>query len=641
MIQHILKWVKLSFDRSFSIAKFRQLLWLAVFIVGFYGVFYLINQLLDEKIEDPVHIVELMIDPGAVSASGEGQHNRLFSFFIAVWGAVFFTGTFVSVISNLLESRVEAYKNGLVRYRFSNHILILGGDKMLIGIVKALAANPATAKLDIVILSIRNIPDLYTQLRSELTLNELRRVVLLFGNRNSEEELVRARVLYANRVYIIGESDEPEHDSLNISSYEKIKRLVASRSEVLKCHVVIDNLTSYHVFQYQKSSPALQTELTLIDVQESWAQQVLVNRRYNDIVYPSVDRGGIGADSDKRVHFVVVGTNQMGIAMATTVAHMAHYPNFRTRRRRTKITFIAPDIEQEMNFFKGHYQSLFDLSYSTYRTWNYNGVEQEPVVQCPSPEYGDFLDTEWEFVNGGIETDHIRNLITQWCTHPDFSDEILTVAVCGKNPVANLATAFYLPNVVHRKKIPVFVYQPNFSEIAEQAGKTSRYEHIYPFGMSHDCYDFHLNQRILHAKRINYIYTRGDGYAMMPTSETELNDLWYKLSFANQLSNIYAANSIYTKLRSMEVENVNPSGLTEEQLESYAEVEHNRWNIEKLLVGFSAMTIKEREAVSDDEAARMKKEMFVHKDIAPYDKLNEGSKHYDRIIIRNMEDVIK
>lgn len=643
MIGQFFKWIKLSFYRSFSIAKFRQLLWLTAFIISCYVIFFLVNQLLENKIKDPVHIIELMIDPGAVSSGsdneGSSQQNRFFDFVIAIFGAIFFTGAFVSVISNMLEARVEAYKNGLVRYRFSNHILILGGDRMLSSIVKGLVANSLTAKKDIVVLSTQNIPDLHNRLRSELTLNELRHIILLFGNRNSEEELVRARLLYADRVYIIGESGEVEHDSLNISSYEHVKKLVSSRKEVLKCYVVINNLTSYHVFQYQKASPVLQTELTLIDIHESWAQQVLVNRKYSNLVYPAIDREGIGADSNKRVHFVVIGMNQMGLAMATTVAHIAHFPNFKTKHKKTKITFIAPEIEQEMNFFKGHYQSLFELSHSTYRTWNYNGNEREPIIQRPASEYGDFLDVEWEFVCGGIETEPIRNLLSQWCTHQDFSDDILTIAICGKNPIANLATALYLPNVIHRNKIPIFVYQPDYNEIAEQASRTSRYEHIYPFGMSHDCYDIYLSQRILHAKRINYIYSKSDHYVFMP-EEAEINSLWHQLSFANQLSNIYAANFIYTKLRSMRVDHIDPFKLTEEQLDAYAEVEHNRWNIEKLLVGFSAMTIKERMTVSNEEATLLKKESFIHKDIAPYDCLDEHSKHYDKIITRFMTDVI-
>lgn len=87
---------------------------------------------------------------------------------------------------------------------------------------------------------------------------------------------------------------------------------------------------------------------------------------------------------------------------------------------------------------------------------------------------------EWEFVDGGIETEPVRDLIKKWCELHQSGSDILTFAVCGKEPVANLASALYMPDVVHRMKIPVFVYQSDTSEIIEQARKTERYQHLYP-----------------------------------------------------------------------------------------------------------------------------------------------------------------
>lgn len=669
MWARIWKWFKLGFDRSFSVARWRQFVWLLGMLIGFYLLFFLINSWLNPRIVEPVHILELMIDPGAVSAEDvyevvsadscstgydeaearapkEHSPNRWFSFLIAIFGAVTFTGILVSVISNILEARVEAFKNGLVRYSFTNHILLFGGGEILIGIIRSLVSNPENNRMDIVVLTTQNIEELQNLLRSRLSSLELHRIVLLFGNRDSDEELLRVRVQYANRVYITGCSNEKDHDALNISCYERIKKLVSSRKTVLKCFVVIDNLTSYHVFQYQKSSPVCQTELTLIDIQESWAQQVLVSRRYEQFNYPAIDREGIGADTGKRVHFVVFGMTQMALAMATTVAHIAHYPNFKTKGLRTKITFVAPDIEQEMNFFKGHYHSLFALSHSVYR------AEYKTVSFCPDTEYGDFLDVEWEFVDGGIETEPVRDLIKKWCELHQSGSDILTFAVCGKEPVANLASALYMPDVVHRMKIPVFVYQSDTSEIIEQARKTERYQHLYPFGMIHDCYDSQLYRRILHAKRINYVYSECDNYVMMTKDMQVLDALWYQLPFANQLSNIFAANSIHTKLRSMRAEGINASALTDADVERYAEVEHNRWNIEKLLVGFSALTIEERKVLlsqadnpetknaAQQKSKRLKGE-FRHKDITPYDRLCEDSRHYDVMITRFLNDVIE
>lgn len=709
---YIWRVLKLNFDRSFSVARFRQFTWLIVFLFVSFAAFYGINKLLGEKIKHPARIVELMLDPGAfvyqttyeplpqtnvpptpaaqlspsvpllpndannpnvaadpaaasvtaqpayvptpgiAEPGNDGQpvpagfpeelslRHRLFHLIIALFGAVFFTGMLISVISNMLEGRVAAYKKGLVRYPFSDHILILGANEMVVNMVKAFASHPKTARRDIVVLSNTDIEQLRSRLYSELDTRERRNLTLLFGSRDSDEELRRVQVLKAFRVYILGECDEVEHDAVNIACYERVKTLCALRREVMKCYLVINNVTSFHVFQYRRNENDPHLELTIINSLENWAQQVLVSHRHERMVYPALDREGIGADSDKSVHFVVVGMTQMALAMATTAAHIAHYPNFRTRRRRTRISFISPQIEQEMNFFKGHYRNLFDLSHSTLRTWNYDGREKEPVVEVPQGQYGDFLDVEWEFIDGGIETPQVRELIRRWCTHRDYADEILTFAVCGKDPVANIAAALYLPVEIEQRQVPVFVYQPNMGKILELANKTLRYAHVFPFGMKHDCYDPALHDCIVNAKRINYLYNKAEEYVTMPAGEDELDRMWYGLSFANQLSNIYAANSIPGKLRSLGWSGAEFAGMTEEQVDLLAEVEHNRWNVEKLLVGFRAMPRDRRTAVSAKEAVRLKKECFIHKDIAPYDELSESSRRYDRVIVRHIGDVI-
>ena len=93
----------------------------------------------------------------------------------------------------------------------------------------------------------------------------------------------------------------------------------------------------------------------------------------------------------------------------------------------------------------------------------------------------------------------------------------------------------------------------------------------------------------------------------------------------------------------------------EADVEMLARMEHARWNMEKLLVGYCALKeterndlnreINGRDTVVKENAKliniRLKKEEFKHKDIAPYDELPEDSKEFDRAIVRNLADVIK
>lgn len=666
------KSIKLYIDRSISSARLLQVSWLLGLLFLLFGVFYAVNELLlDEqaKIRKPSRIVELLVDPGVFASmpaddgggAGEDHRPRVFEFIITIFGAVIFTGLTISIISNMLEARVSAFKAGRVRYRFSGHILILGANQMLANMIRALADDDATRRKDIVVLTSSSVEELSARLYSELDSRCRRNVTLLLGSRDSEEELLSVGLPRAERVYIVGEDDEEWHDALNVECLEKIGRLCRKLPASPECFMVINNLSTYHVFKYipgaeRKSTPEetgrtavsrpplpspAPLRLTVINSLENWAQQVLVSRRYGDLVYPALDHGvRIGPSSDCRVHFVVVGMTQMAQAMATTAAHISHYPNFREGdgRTRTRITFIAPDIRQEMDFFKGHYRPLFDLSLSRYVGWNAEG-EMVCREEAPRADYGDFLDVEWEFVDGGIETEEVRALIGSWCACADC--ELLTMAVCGNNSAANIAAALYLPDTVFEHGIPVFVYQNSTGKIVEQAHKTSRYSNIYPFGMAHDCYDPSLRLRLLHAKRINYLYHHKDNFEGMP-GERELDTLWYRLRFADRLSNIYAVNSIPTKLRTMgrDGDCAVQEPLSDREVELLSRVEHSRWCVEKLIVGFRAIPAARRDMLSEREALALKKEKFMHACICPYDRLTEATKDYDRLFTRHIFDII-
>lgn len=65
-------------------------------------------------------------------------------------------------------------------------------------------------------------------------------------------------------------------------------------------------------------------------------------------------------------------------------------------------------------------------------------------------------------------------------------------------------------------------------------------------------------------------------------------------------------------------------------------VEHNRWNVERLLMGYRPATTAERErANADDEYNEMlKKKYFIHINIAPYGEIPEETKENDRILTR-------
>lgn len=374
----------------------------------------------------------------------------------------------------------------------------------------------------------------------------------------------------------------------------------------------------------------------------------------------TLDRGAVVADSDQYVHLVVIGMTQMGYAMATTAAHLCHYPNFDANHR-TKISFIDPNAEEEMKMFKGRYPGLFELSHSCYRE---NGVKKEE--KSPLSVYGDFLDVEWEFVKGSVVDDWVRKLLMNW---REDERQILTLAFCGEKAERNMAEALYLPSGFFRhvdEKCPltakdslIWVYQPENSALVDTAHEVSRYKNLLTFGTMTGSFDSRMGKRLAAAKRINYLYQKQykkEVYGTMANQE-ELDRLWHGLSYAEKMSNIYAANSIYCKFRSMGIDPKNAMSpfADGDTVTMLAMIEHARWNIEKLLVGYSALPIDERDKIKqgleskDSEVKKRMKDVgdtykkldFLHKDITPYDDLIEDSKLYDKAIVRNLADVIK
>ena len=496
----------------------------------------------------------------------------------------------------------------------------------------------------------------------------MKNIYVIFGKRVSPLSLDDLHVATAHSIYVIGEDDEPQHDGLNLKCWHFIAEKCKEASGIKDCYLVLDRLTSHNVFSYRQESCSTDNlRLNIVSAVENMAQGVLVSGEVKSpnnppLKYPALDRGGIDKDSDISVHLIVVGMTQVAYAMATTAAHICHFPNFKTKGKKTKITFIQKDIKQELDFWMGHFDSLMDLSYSELVSWDKEGrknvVEMYPKPEYINPllsDYKGFLDVEWEFIDAGVEDPNVREYIRE-CVKKDGVSEYLSFAFCGHESEDNVAASFYLPKEVYAKcDIPVYVYQSLTRWVLATAKETDRYNNLYPFGMRTDCFD-PQQERLLWAKRIKFIYDNEGKYDAMASLD-KLNEGWYKKEgqYIMQQSNVYAANSVPVKFRSIGLDPAVRTSMTSDEVKDLAETEHNRWNVERLLAGYSPVPFEDRMTIiagllSSDKAAvklakdeknRLKKKLFKHADIAPYDELLNLSKEYDINIVKNLLDVIK
>ena len=587
------------------------------------------------------------IDPGDqlyINSSG-----KPFVVIISLLGSIFMSGLLISTISNIMERRIERYNNGTIRYRFKNHIVIIGFDPMVPHLIRQLCKDNNYNGCDIVLQTSRNVEETRLELRSELNGNEEERVSFIYARRDSREELELLRITQAKEVFLLGEKDEYDHDSINMDCLTLIADICKQdgKSGKLKCNVLFEFQTTFAMFQYADVSSTIKKHIDFFpfNYHEDWAQKLWIpdKRNKRNTAYPLLDREPITENSEKYVHLIIIGMSPMGIALAAEAAHIAHFPNFITRGKKTRITFIDQHAEQEMFLFKSHYRHMFDVARSFFMDTGIASV----FTECPRNEgfdyLGDFIDIEWRFVQGKIESPVLQKHIKNWAQE---KDALVTVAVCFDYPPASIACSFYLPDSIYENQIPVLVYQKTSSsiiDIAAASADSDKYKNLYPFGMLDDCY-IAKNKYLEFAKRINYIYDYYYNHSECPEhfpSQKELECEWDKLQVAKKWSNIYNAQSIPTKLRSfgIDIMETNPERtFSEREIELLAEVEHNRWNVEELLIGYSAVTEDEQKEIKADISLKnIYKKKRKHNDIRPYqtlqpEKTGKHAREYDRCI---------
>ena len=603
-------------DRMLSQGQGRQILWMVLVVSILVLLFWGISAACGFSFSIS-QIIQLILAPGEFVLS---EHPHIvFQIVVNLFGLVLVSSMLISILSNIVENRASAYSRGLLRYRFHDHVLFLGADEML---VDTIVGQCSEGKYPVVVLTEQDAEEVRKRLMAQIQDSFLReRLVVLYGHRTQREQLLSVHAQNAQRVFILGEPDEQDHDSKNILSLSLIKDLVQDGPRTIECYFLCNHLNTLRILQLQTEPLPKQLHLTVMNAPESWAQRVLVNGEG----FPPLNRHEHPKPDDKEyVHLVLLGASQMAYEMAFTTAHVAHYPNFITQGLRTRITIIDEQMDLHSEFLRSHYASLFRLARRKEIHWKANDqMVNEKIVNdfIPEPDY-DFLDIEWQFISARSDTPEVRELLEQWSQDPA---QMLTVAVCIDDMRTSLATALYLPDSLMTRKIPILVYQSTNSALAQWTKTFTRYTNIYPFGMREDCYDKTFRQRLEWAKAANEAYE--DNAARLNPQRKRKH--WFDLKLTLQFSNLYSANYCH-------------SVLTKIDPQYYARLEHQRWLTERLLLGYKAMDKAERIRIEQLPEAEKWKEMdrlepyFEHPNIQPFDELTPESVHKDDVMVNSM-----
>ena len=364
---------------------------------------------------------------------------------------------------------------------------------------------------------------------SDLTTDQQQRVIIYYGSRTSQEDIAKLHFEKAEEVYILGEeaykgdthSDDIEsyHDTINIECLKLISEAIKdiarfyeddNNDKRLVCRVMFEYQTTFNIYQVTDINKH-KIKFLPFNYYEMWAQKVLICQELEyktECKYlPLEGFEGIKSDDNSFVHFVIVGMSRMGVAMAIEAAHLAHYPNFETKKKRTRITFIDADMDREKHFFMGRFKEMFSLARyrdvsntgkDLYSTTKYPWIN--PLEDTSSPYYSvdnylgeDFIDVEWEFLNGVIAHSDIQQYLVDAAANKDAK---LTIAICLPENNRAIATAAYLPDSVYQSTstLQVLVYQRLNDDVLSQISQNNpRYcEKLKAFGMASKSYDASL-----------------------------------------------------------------------------------------------------------------------------------------------------
>jgi hypothetical protein len=571
--------------------------------------------------------------------------ERWLILFTNLSGMVLFVGILVALLTNTIYQRIDRVKNGEVYYDFSGHVVVIGFDSICKGLVKQLAE-----KHEVILQTSKAAESVRNELFSGIGEKLKKKITVVSGNRVSREDVRKLNINKCRQVFLLGETDEDAHDSQNIECLIIVGEIMAKAGKNIRCHVLFNDHSTFAAFQ-QQDIPGIHETIDFVpfNFYDMWAQKIFVENSYNNgkISYKPLDREPITEDSQNRVHLVILGMSNMGIALGLQAAQVCHFPNFITKGIKTRITFIDENAECGMNSLKSRLRSFFNEIDYSYQSFDEN------IRYSNAEEKKKFTDIEAEFIKARFEDEEVQRYIEKAALE---KTSFLTIAVALSDASSALDAALYLPPVVYDSDASVLVRQEHSHAIVsmlsheEEGDEYRKYKNLRPFGMVNNSCDLKQTDELL-PMMIKYTYDKAgkEQTTIKDFPEDEIQKNWIKgwggaknIS-ALKASNRYCANAIRVKQRSLDIkEGVD---LNSRQINLAARMEHNRWVIEKLLVGFRAPTPAEAACITKENRKDFKAR-FIHEDIKAYQELGEDEKDinvkvYDINISNSFPHMIK
>ena len=563
-------------------------------------------------------IVELMMDPGAFSASE--KPSTFFQLIIALIGAVVFTALLITTISNMFSNQAEAYRNGETDVDLESHTLILGANCMFYNSLEFLLAQEGRK----VVLTSQKAKEVRAKITSHIGSDKADEFIILTGDRRFVKNLERASYANAKQVFILGEENEKDHDAANISCLQDLCN-IHTESDNVECLIEIDNPDVLLLFS-QTRLDLKGIKLRCFNRDELSAAKLLI---YDE---SGLKLPFLSSEDERSQHLIIAGSSSLAAEIAKLYLQLAHYPNFQSKGKKSKLTII--DDYPYLNL--GRQSNLKDVCHI-----HEFGKGTIPVDTFNGDEYEDLLDFEINHICGSILDEHVRNVLENIY----ISNDYISVVISSEDTDKNFRESISLPNRLYEDDCPVYVYQPVTGLVIDKDSLPYYYDNLNQFGLKTSLEDIYAKQQTALIRAVSYADLMIGVIVTDPNFSDEFLDEHFKKSdIKEQRRRINEAQYIQHLLK--------VKGNTFDLEESFFKEMHFSWMATQLLSIYRMMPRNLWETYSSrlssdpmDRNARiglkgckeLSHQLFS---LTSYDRLENSIKEYDQIFIRRIYEYL-
>ena len=531
---------------------------------------------------------------GTNNSQNEGGNGGYIFWLSIVYfiGAVVFTGLFIATITNILRTRADRFKLGTINYKFKNHVVFIGYDDLIIGMIQKICNDEQERTTNnqnnnkivrffkklvyiegsyIVVGVESNASDINDRIKNKIYNAHKDKIVVLMAdgcNRNELEK--RLRVHYAESVYIIGEHD----DAYNLKSYRTIYEISLCQKKfwerMPECYVNLRHKSTLTLFQTYAIASDIGVDFSYFhafNFYDEWARFMIVGEGLKEEY--RIDYRNGESNGSRQVHLVIAGMTEMGRALARQAILVCHYP----KNTPTKITFIDPQANLYSKQLIGSHQDLFKRCPYTFFDSSAQKVHEPKPNEREKINKNEILDVEFEFYAADISDLPIRDILEKWA---EDGNQLLTIAICLSKAPQNLAAGLYLPNKFFEKHIPIWIYQPTYGDLGNYLRGSKRYNNVVTFGMSGENLDICNENMLKKVQLINHYLNNHENGVVNYDNDRWMEMEWEALGIHEKWLCINRASRIPAINRMKDKDGAD--------IDMIAKVELKRMKIERLIV---------------------------------------------------------